>query len=145
MLEGAVGSFDVVGIWLVMHIVGGAMLLALACITLGDGPGFGTLSSGVVGSIVAVAPLVMEYRWQAYLLCPRGELEGLFYIVLYGLGASNGLTGGSWDSASKGGESVHCLQDCVLCRCHCWRGTVHWIQSPGAGHQILSGTGHITL
>jgi hypothetical protein len=45
-----VGSCDVLGVWVGLHVGGGAMLRALAWITLGDGPGLGTLGSGVVGN-----------------------------------------------------------------------------------------------
>ena len=30
---------------------------------------------------MGVAPLVMEYQWQADLVCPGGELEEGFHIV----------------------------------------------------------------
>ncbi len=50
MFEEAVRSCDVVGIWVELHVGGNATLPALACVTLGDGPGIGTLGSGVVGN-----------------------------------------------------------------------------------------------
>jgi hypothetical protein len=49
MFEGATGSCDVVGIQIGMCIGGGATVRALACITLGDGPGIGTLGFSMVG------------------------------------------------------------------------------------------------
>jgi hypothetical protein len=49
ILEGAVGSCDVVGILVWLHGGGGEMLHVLAVITLDDGPGLGTLGSNVVG------------------------------------------------------------------------------------------------
>ncbi len=55
MFEGMVGSCDVLGVWVVLRVGGGAILRALVRITLGDGPGFGTFSSGVVDNWV-VAP-----------------------------------------------------------------------------------------
>ncbi len=48
MFEGVVGSCDVVGIQVGLHGGGGAMLHALGHVTLGDGSGIGTLSSGMV-------------------------------------------------------------------------------------------------
>ena len=48
--DDAVGSCDVVGIRDGLCVDGGAILHAFACITLGDGPGFGTLGSGMVGN-----------------------------------------------------------------------------------------------
>ncbi len=42
----------------------GAILRALARVTLSDGPGVGTLVLAW-WVIVGVAPLVMEYQWQA--------------------------------------------------------------------------------
>jgi hypothetical protein len=50
MFEGTVGSCDVGGIRDGLRVGGGAMLHALVCVTLGDGPGVGTLGSGVVGN-----------------------------------------------------------------------------------------------
>ncbi len=50
MFEGTMGSCDVVGIQDGLHVGGGEILRVLACITLGDGPGVGTLGSGVVGN-----------------------------------------------------------------------------------------------
>jgi hypothetical protein len=32
-------------------------------------------------AIVGIAPLVMEYQWQADLLCPGGELEEEFHLI----------------------------------------------------------------
>jgi hypothetical protein len=48
--EGVVGSCDVVGVQDRLRDGGGATLRALACIILSDGPGVGTLNSGVVGN-----------------------------------------------------------------------------------------------
>jgi hypothetical protein len=50
MFEGAVGSCDVVGVWIGLRVGGGAMLRVLACITLDEGPGVGTLGSSVVSN-----------------------------------------------------------------------------------------------
>ncbi len=50
MFEGAVGSCNVVGIRVRVHFGGGAIVCALACITLGDGPSVGNLVSGMVGN-----------------------------------------------------------------------------------------------
>ncbi len=50
MFEGAVGSCDAVGVQVGLHVGEEAILCELACITLGDGPGIGTLGFGVVGN-----------------------------------------------------------------------------------------------
>jgi hypothetical protein len=50
MFEGAIASCNVVGIQVGVHIGGGEIVYALARVTLGDGPGIGTLGSGVVGN-----------------------------------------------------------------------------------------------
>ncbi len=50
MFEDAVGSCDVVDIRVGLHVDEGAILRELACITLGDGPGIGTLGSSGVGN-----------------------------------------------------------------------------------------------
>jgi hypothetical protein len=50
MFDGAVGSCDVVGIQVERRVGGRAIFCALVCVTLGDGPGGGTLDSGVVGN-----------------------------------------------------------------------------------------------
>ncbi len=49
MFESAMGSCDVVGIQVGVHVVGGAIVCALVHVTLGDGPSIGTLGSGMVG------------------------------------------------------------------------------------------------
>jgi hypothetical protein len=50
MFDGLVRSCDVVGVWNELCVGGGAILHALACVTLGDGSGIGTLGYGVVGN-----------------------------------------------------------------------------------------------
>ncbi len=49
IFEGAVGSCNVVSVWVVVHVVGGAIVRALAYTTLGDRPSVGTLGSGMGG------------------------------------------------------------------------------------------------
>jgi hypothetical protein len=50
MFEGTVGSCDVVGIQIGLRVGGGGILRALVCVTYGDGPGIGTLGSGMTGN-----------------------------------------------------------------------------------------------
>ncbi len=49
MFECAIGLCNSVGIQVGVHVVGGATVHALACVTLGDGPSVGTLDSSMVG------------------------------------------------------------------------------------------------
>jgi hypothetical protein len=51
MFAGAVGSCNVVGVREGVLVGGGETAHTLACITLGDGPGVGTLGSGVAGDL----------------------------------------------------------------------------------------------
>ncbi len=59
MFEGAVGSCDVVGVWIGLHVGGGAILRALAHVTLG----YLVLAPSVPAwwAIVVIEPSVMEY------------------------------------------------------------------------------------
>jgi hypothetical protein len=52
MFAGAVGSCDVVDSQVGVLVDGGAIVCALACVTLGDGPSIDTLGSGVAGDCV---------------------------------------------------------------------------------------------